>query len=279
MYFCDTNIFSFGMHKKDKGFYIDFDDYAVYCEQIIRDGSVASPTLVFLHDSWGCVEMWGDFPDKISRLFGLNALVYDRRGYGKSSPFAIVRRDEFYLHNEAHELIKILDVLKLKDIIIYGHSDGATIALLTASLYPGRVRGLILEGAHSFIEDSGKAAVLATRERAKATSLLVSLEKYHGNKTEELFRLWHETWLSDYFSHWSIVPLLKQIICPVLAFQGEQDEFGTLAQLEVLKTEIKTEVTVCEIQEAAHTPRKEAEESTMRLISDWFRHTFGASLS
>jgi len=267
------------MHKKDKGFYIDFDDYAVYCEQIVRDGTAASPVLVFLHDSWGCVEMWGLFPEEISRLFGTNALVYDRRGYGKSSPFAVVRRDEFYLHNEAHELMKLLDALQLNDVIIYGHSDGATIALLAAALYPGRVRGLMLEGAHSFIEDSGKAAVLATRERAKDTSLLLSLEKYHGNKTNELFRLWHETWLSDYFSQWSIVPLLKQINCPVLAFQGENDEFGTPAQLEILKTEIKTEVTVCEIREAAHTPRKEAEAMTMLLIRDWFSRTFGSNPS
>jgi len=279
MYLCTANIFSFGMHKKDKGFYIDFDDYAVYCEQIVRDGAAASPVLVFLHDSWGCVEMWGRFPEEISRLFGTNALVYDRRGYGKSSPFAVVRRDEFYLHKEAHELMKLLDALQLNDVIIYGHSDGATIALLAAALYPGRVRGLMLEGAHSFIEDSGKAAVLATRERAKDTSLLQSLEKYHGNKTNELFRLWHETWLSDYFSQWSIVPLLKQINCPVLAFQGENDEFGTPAQLEILKTEIKTEVTVCEIREAAHTPRKEAETITMQLIRDWFSRTFGSNPS
>jgi len=267
------------MHKKDKGFYIDFDDYAVYCEQIIQNTSATAPVLVFLHDSWGCVEMWGRFPEEISRLFGANALVYDRRGYGKSSPFAITNRDEFYLHKEAHELIRLLDALRLNDVIIYGHSDGATIALLTAALYPHRVRGLMLEGAHSFIEDSGKAAVLATRERAKTTSLLTNLEKYHGNKTNELFRLWHETWLSDYFSQWSIVPLLKQINCPVLAFQGENDEFGTPAQLEILKTEIKTEVTVCEIREAAHTPRKEAEAMTMRLIRDWFSRTFGSNPS
>jgi transposase-like protein len=70
------------MHKKDKGFYIDFDDYAVYCEQIIQNASATAPVLVFLHDSWGCVEMWGSFPEAISRLFGANALVYDRRGYG-----------------------------------------------------------------------------------------------------------------------------------------------------------------------------------------------------
>ncbi|MCE5332493.1 MAG: alpha/beta hydrolase [Bacteroidales bacterium] len=252
---------------------IQVNDYTIYYEQICQADSAVRPVLVFLHDSWGCAEMWGDFPDKISRLFHLNAFVFDRRGYGKSSPFAI-KRDEFYLHHEADELIKILDICKIQDVIIYGHSDGATIALIAAALYPQRVKGLVLEGAHSFIENSGKAAVRATRERAKTTGLLASLEKYHGNKTEELFRLWHETWLSDYFAHWTIVPLLKQITCPVLAFQGEYDEFGTAGQLNVLKKEITTHVTVAEIPDASHTPRKEAEKTTMYLISRWFESTF-----
>ena len=229
------------------------------------------PVLVFLHDSWGCVEMWGDYPQRLVKMSGLNGLVYDRRGYGQSSPFAVKQRTEFYLHDEARELIDVMDTRGIKHAILYGHSDGATIALLAAARYPERIKGLILEGAHSFIEDSGKAAVLETRERAKETSLLVSLEKYHGDKTYELFRLWHETWLSDYFAHWTIVPLLHNIICPVLAFQGEHDEFGSIEQLNILKKEIAAPVTIAEISSAGHTPRKEAEEETMERVNEFFK--------
>jgi pimeloyl-ACP methyl ester carboxylesterase len=167
-------------------------------------------------------------------------------------------------------LIEVLDSCKIENAIIYGHSDGATIALIAAALYPNRFEGLILEGPHSFIEDSGKAAVRATRERAKETNLIASLEKFHGEKTGELFRLWHETWLSDYFSTWTIVPILNQITCPVLAFQGENDEFGSIEQLNILKKTISTEVTIAEIPNAAHTPRKEAMEQTTELIKNWF---------
>jgi len=229
------------------------------------------PVLVFLHDSWGCVEMWGDYPQRLVKMSGLNGLVYDRRGYGQSSPFAVKQRTEFYLHDEARELIDVMDTRGIKHAILYGHSDGATIALLAAARYPERIKGLILEGAHSFIEDSGKAAVLETRERAKETSLLASLEKYHGDKTSELFRLWHETWLSDYFAHWTIVPLLHNIICPVLAFQGEHDEFGSIEQLNILKKEIAAPVTIAEISSAGHTPRKEAEEETMERVNEFFK--------
>jgi len=260
--------------KNMDSFYIQRDGYQLFTKQIDRfPENINKPALVFLHDSWGCNEMWGDFPDRMVELSGLNGLLYDRRGYGQSSPFAITQRTEYYLHDEAHELMEVLDACQIQNAVIYGHSDGATIALLAAALYPERIKGLILEGAHSFIEDSGKAAVLETRERAKETSLLASLGKYHGDKTPELFRLWHETWLSDYFAAWTIVPLLADITCPVLAFQGEHDEFGSIEQLKVLRKEIKAVVTIAEIAAAGHTPRKEAEEETMEWVSGFFENT------
>jgi len=260
----------------EQKFYIQRADYSLFVEKVNGFDVVddETPVLVFLHDSWGCVEMWDDFPQKLMAVCGLNGLLYDRRGYGQSSPFGIDQRTKYYLHDEAHELAMVLDDCGVKNAVIYGHSDGATIALITASLYPGRIKGLMLEGPHSFIEDSGKAAVLATREKAKTTRLLQSLEKFHGDKTPELFRLWHETWLSDYFADWTIVPLLDRIACPVLAFQGEHDEFGSVEQLKVLKKTINTPVTIAEIPNAAHMPRKEAEDVTLELITKWMSKTF-----
>jgi pimeloyl-ACP methyl ester carboxylesterase len=253
-------------------FYIQREDYRLFVKRIIRfPENETKPILVLLHDSWGCVEMWGDFPEILVEISGLNVMLYDRRGHGQSSPFDVKQRTEFYLHDEAHELIRVLKDSGIQNAVIYGHSDGATIGLLAAALYPAIIKGLILEGPHSFIEDSGKAAVRATRERAKENGLLSSLEKYHGDKTGELFRLWHETWLSDCFTHWTIVPLLHNITCPVLAFQGENDDFGSIEQLKVLKKQILTRVTISEIPNAEHTPRKEAKENIIELISHFFQ--------
>ena len=249
--------------------YIQLDDFNLYTRQIKATNNSSLPVLIFLHDSWGCIEMWDDFPEKIANRSGLNALMYDRRGYGKSSAFAVKQRTEYYLHEEADELIRVMDYFKIPKALLYGHSDGATISLIAAAKYPDRFCGLILEGAHSFIEDSGKAAVLESRERAKTNTLLKSLKRYHGDKTEELFRLWHETWLSDFFAHWTIVPLLKNIKCPVLSFQGVNDPFGTVEQLNVLKKEIKAPVTITEIQNSAHTPRSENEPDSMKCIREF----------
>ena len=246
--------------------FLNVGEYKLFYRFLKYSENQDEPVLVFLHDSWGCVEMWENFPEKISELFGLNALIYDRRGYGKSSPFAPDPRTKYYLHQSADELINVMDELKIKKAMLYGHSDGGTIALIAAALYPERIQAVMVEGAHSFVEEKGKAAVRESRDKARTNSLLQSLEKFHGDKTEELFRRWHEAWLGDFFADWTIIPMLKDITCPVLAFRGENDPYDTIAQLDVLNEEISSPVTARVIPDAAHTPRKENEAETLKHI-------------
>lgn len=249
--------------------YIDFNGSKIVIKILEKDKNRVP--VIFLHDSWGCIEMWGDFPEQIATLTGRSCIVYDRIGYGKSSAFGIEKRTKYYLHHQADVLNELMNALNIPQAILYGHSDGATIALIAAATYTNRFAGLLLEGPHSFIEDSGKDAVKRSRDLAKTNSLLAVLEKFHGNKTDELFRRWHETWLSTFFADWSIISLLRNIDCPVVAFQGVSDPFGTIEQLNILKKEIATNVTIAEISNAAHTPRKENETETMVLIKKFLK--------
>lgn len=248
--------------------YILFDNFQIFSRNIILNEYSEKPTLIFLHDSWGCTEMWGDFPEKLAKTGGLNALVYDRRGYGKSSEFDPKPRNEYYLHHEADFLVRLMDELHISKAILYGHSDGATISLIAGATYPDRFEGLILESAHTFIEEEGKKTVLESREKAKHNSLLASLTKFHGFKTEELFKRWHEAWLSDLLKNWTIVPLLKKITCPALAMRGENDPYDTVEQLNVLKKNISN-ITAALIPRASHCPRNENEEETFRLCEEF----------
>ncbi|HNX87671.1 MAG TPA: alpha/beta hydrolase [Paludibacteraceae bacterium] len=245
------------------------DDYSVYYEKTEYPENPEEPVLIFLHDSWGCVGMWGDFPEKLMKIAGLNAFVYDRRGYGRSSPFGTAQRDKNYLHQEAGELIRVMDKANIRKAVLYGHSDGATIALIAAAKYPERIVAVIAESTHTFIEEKGKTAVLESRERAKHNSLLQTLEKYHGDKTGELFRRWHETWLSDNFADWSIIPLLCDIQCPVLAFRGKDDPYDSIEQQNVLKSEMSSPLTTAVIPDAGHSPRIDNETVTMKLIKSF----------
>ncbi|MFV0472281.1 MAG: alpha/beta fold hydrolase [Paludibacteraceae bacterium] len=251
--------------------HIPIDNYQLFVKEIILEESSREAPIIFLHDSWGCTEMWGDFPEKLSKLSDSNSIIYDRQGYGKSSPFSIKQRTKHYLHNEAHLLVRLMDALNVPKAILYGHSDGASISLIAAALYPDRFEAILLEGVHSFVEEKGQITIKESREKSRHNLLIQTLEQYHGNKAKELFRLWHETWLADFFKDWNIFSILREIRCPVLAFRGENDPFDTIEQLNVLEREICSKVVTSVIPDAAHTPRKENEEETMRLINTFFK--------
>ncbi|PIF02531.1 MAG: alpha/beta hydrolase [Paludibacter sp.] len=257
--------------KKDmiKEELIKIKDYSLFVRQIIKDKE--KPTIVYLHDSWGCVETWKDFPEQLSDKYNCNALIYDRRGYGKSDKFKSLERDKTYLHQSAEELISVVDYFGLEKVILYGHSDGASISTIFAQNYPKRVSAILLEGNHSFVEEKTKKGVKDCREKAKNNSLISSLKKYHSEKAEPLFRIWHEIWLNSKFTDWNIVEELNKIECPVLAFQGVNDEFGTVKQLEVIEQNVTSFKMTKEIENAGHTPRKENRQKTLEVIEQFMK--------
>ncbi len=224
-------------------------------------------TIIFLHDSLGCIELWKDFPRLIASKTGCNILSYDRQGYGKSAPFITSKRNTDYLKEEAYILGKIIQNLELENLILFGHSDGGSIALLTAALFPEKITGIITEGAHVFVEQETingiKAAVLAYR----TTSLKEKLYKYHGDKTEAVFKMWTETWLSQTFRSWNIEEYLPKIKCPSLIIQGEKDEYGTLDQVNSIIKNTSGYSKALLISDIGHTPHKESTEIVVKKVS------------
>ena len=215
------------------------------------------PVIIFLHDSLGCTELWRDFPQKISDQTGISCLCYDRQGYGRSDPFSTNKRTNKYLENEAVVLKKIIDALNLKKVYLFGHSDGGSIAIIAASLYPQTIRGIITEGAHIFVEEITLSGIREAIHLYQTINLKQRLEKYHGEKTEMVFKLWTETWLSPEFQDWNIESYLNHIICPSLIIQGEEDEYGSLDQVESIVKNTKGNSERLVIKDSGHSPHKE----------------------
>src|SRR6266496_4079 len=126
----------------------------------------AAPTIVFLHEGLGCVGLWRDFPDRLASATGCGALVYSRQGYGASDRVRGPRPVRF-MHDEALVVLPaVLAHFQLEEVVLFGHSDGASIAVIYAgaglSHRGGRpcgpprprapVRALILEAPHVFVE-------------------------------------------------------------------------------------------------------------------------------
>ncbi len=230
-----------------------------------NSGQDGRPTLVFLHEGLGSIEMWHDFPETLAEKTGCDGLVYDRWGHGKSDPID-VQRTLRYVHDEALDILpEVLMNSGVEDAILIGHSDGGSIALIFAAEYPGSVRGLITEAAHVFVEEITLEGIREAVKAYQTTNLKEKLARYHDNNTEMIFKAWYDTWLSPEFKQWNIEDCLPRVRCPVLVIQGEDDQYGTEAQVEAIASQVAGPATPLLIPDCAHIPHKEA---TGRVIKE-----------
>ncbi|PXW12947.1 pimeloyl-ACP methyl ester carboxylesterase [Chryseobacterium sp. CBTAP 102] len=232
------------------------------------------PTIIFLHDSLGSVQLWREFPAKLSEIAQCNILAYDRLGYGKSFPMLTHERPVNYMELEADLLNNLLIEMDIDNAILFGHSDGGTIALITASKYPERIEAVICEAGHIFVEEVTLKGVYDAWEAYKTTNLPQRLQKYHGDKVEMLFKAWTETWTREDYKTWNIEYLLKDIKAPLLFIQGEADEYGTLDQVEKTVTQVSGSAEKYIIPGVGHTPHKEVPELVLEKAAGFISKYF-----
>ncbi len=226
-------------------------------------------TLVLLHEGLGCVGLWGDFPDKLSAATGAGVFAYSRAGYGKSSP-VLLPRPLSYMHDEARETLpRLLDAIGFQRGLLIGHSDGASIAAIYAGSHQDhRVGGLVLIAPHFFTEDSGIAAIVEAKKAYDTGDLRARLSRWHAD-VDNAFKGWNGAWLDPEFRKWDITEFLAFIRVPVLIVQGEDDQYGTVRQIEVAQEECYCPVEVTLLPGARHSPQREAPEATLKTISEF----------
>lgn len=168
-------------------------------EQAARQSGECAPTLVLLHEALGHIEMWKGFPQQLAEAAWQDLLVYERRGYGRSSPVTLPRPDD-YLEQEGRDwLLPVLDAAGLDRVILVGHSGGGSIALVGAACLPERVVAIVTEAAHIRIDKLTTAGIIEATKAYNSTNLPQRLARYHGDRTDLIFRAWSETWLRERF--------------------------------------------------------------------------------
>jgi pimeloyl-ACP methyl ester carboxylesterase len=216
------------------------------------------PPLVLLHEGLGSVAMWRDFPARLCATLGRRGLVYSRPGYGRSTPR---RPDEAwgpdYLHEQAQALLPaLLDALAVPaPYVLFGHSDGGSISLIHAARFPGRAAAAVVLAPHAFVEPVALAGIRATRAAYLAGDLRQRLARYHDDVDSAFFG-WNDAWLAPEFVPWNIEDLLPAIRCPVLAIQGEEDEYGTMAQLDVVAARVP-DAALLKLADCGHVPHRD----------------------
>ena len=229
-----------------------------------------APAIVFLHEGLGSRAMWRDFPAKLSGALAMRGLVYSRPGYGKSTPRdADESWDVDFMHRQAHEVLPaFLDAIGVKEPVwFYGHSDGGSIALLFAARFPDRTAGVIAAAPHIFVEDLTVESIERTRETYLATDLRDKLARYHDD-VDSAFWGWNDIWLHPPFREWNIEEEIAAIRAPVLALQGLDDEYGTLAQIQGIAKRVK-HARLLELANCGHSPHRDQPEAVIGAAAEF----------
>ena len=230
------------------------------------------PTLVFLHEALGHIRMWKQFPEKLASMTGCNALVYERLGYGESSPITLPRADDYLVPEGEQRVGEVLNAAGVDDVILVGHSDGGTITLIAAAVLGDRVKAIITEAAHLYADHLTLAGIREAAERYQTSDLPERLARYHGDRTDLLFRAWSETWLRESchqnmnFSRW-----LPDIQCPALIIQGKDDQYGVPEQVTDICAGIGENATALYLEGCGHVPHLEKEAAALAAMAPFIQ--------
>ncbi len=235
-------------------------------------GPDEAPTLIFLHEGLGCVELWRDFPAKLADITGCGTLVYSRLGYGRSDPCDLPRPVR-YMHDEGLEVLpELIKVAGIQECILIAHSDGGSIALVYAGGTPAvPSRGLITEAAHVFCENINIQAIKKAKKAFQTGDLREKLKKYHGDNTDCAFWGWNSAWLHPDFLSWNLEEYLPGIQVPILIIQGENDNYGTVAQVEAIDKKTGGNSETLMLSECGHSPHKDREEAVLKAMKHFIK--------
>lgn len=228
------------------------------------------PTLVLLHEGLGSVGQWKAFPEALAEATGSPVMVYSRAGYGTSDPVPLPR-PLTYMHDEARDVLpRVLDAIQARQVILVGHSDGASIALIYAGFARDpRVAGIALIAPHVFTEPLCLYSIAEARDayRPPDSPLRAGLARYHTH-VDVAFRGWNDAWLDPGFTTWNLEGFVPGIRCPVLLIQGKQDQYGTAAQITAIEKALpeSTPQQTVWLEDCRHSPHRDQPDAAVQAI-------------
>src|SRR5271170_4281676 len=225
-----------------------------------------APTIVMLHEGLGCVALWRDFPARLAAATGWGVFAYSRAGYGRSDPVALPRPLDYMTREARLSLPTVLEVIRFERGILLGHSDGASIAAIYAGeRFAERVNGLVLIAPHVFTEEPGLASIAEARRAYAAGDLRARLAKYHA-EVDSAFCGWNGAWLDPSFKTWNIEDAVRRWRAPALLIQGDDDPYGTLAQIRAIEARSPAPVTTLILEAYRHSPQIDQPGATLDAI-------------
>lgn len=229
--------------------------------RLVGEDCAGAPDIVMLHEGLGSVSMWKDFPERLAAATGCRVLVYSRHGYGLSSTL-VRQRTPDYMHEEARIWLQmVLRRLGIERPVLFGHSDGGSIALIHAAQPTAAIAGIIALAPHVKVEELTVASIAAAKVAYETSTLRERLAPYHAD-VDATFWGWNRIWLDAAFREWNIEALLPSIRVPVLAIQGLDDEYGTLDQLDSLRRAVPG-AELLALPDCRHSPHRDQPQAVL----------------
>ncbi|MFM0635860.1 alpha/beta hydrolase [Paraburkholderia metrosideri] len=229
----------------------------------VNEVAVNAPIAVFLHEGLGSIAMWRDWPQSLCERLGMRGLVYSRPGYGLSTPREHdVKWPVDFMTEQARDILPaLLDALDVgmqerRRMWLIGHSDGGSITLLYAALHPNELAGAVAIAPHVFVEDISVESIAQTKELYETTDLRSKLSRYHAD-VDSAFYGWNDIWLNPAFREWNIASELAAIKQPLLAVQGHDDNYGTMAQIDTIAERVP-HAQLVKLDACGHSPHRDA---------------------
>ncbi|MFQ5437803.1 MAG: alpha/beta fold hydrolase [Paracoccaceae bacterium] len=228
-----------------------------------------APTLVMLHEGLGSVGLWRGFPEALAALTGCGVFAWSRAGYGRSDPVELPRPLD-YMQREGREVLPLVcDAVGLRRGVLIGHSDGASIAAVNAGAIADlHIRGLVLMAPHLFTEEVGLASIAGAKNAFETGDLRARLARHHKD-VDNAFRGWNDAWLDPAFRAWNIETYIARITVPVLAVQGQNDQYGSLAQIEALERGLRVPFSRIIPKDCRHSPHLDQPERTLEAVANF----------
>lgn len=196
--------------------------------------SSAQHTIVLLHEALGSVSYWKDFPDKLAAATACQVLAYSRAGHGNSQGPLEPRSVAYYRNQVDVILPALLEQFCVRSPILYGHSEGAGIALLYAAEQQHNVRAVIAEAPIVTPEARSRERIGELAAAYPSSELSRKLARYHRD-ADAVFQSWIAGVTTPQMLQFPLDRYLPKIVCPILVLQGADDEFGGAVQLQTIQ--------------------------------------------
>lgn len=240
----------------------------VYIKKWIPEFDNGKAPIILLHDSLGSVDLWQEFPERLSQAFSRSIFAYDRLGFGKSDARSSLPSKNFVEEEAAIYFPSIKKSLCLESYVLFGHSVGGGMAINIASR-DSYCRAVITVSAQAFVEDLTVKGVEDAKKMFEQPGQLERLEKWHGSKAKWVLHAWTDMWLSDEFKDWSLEPAIQNVHCPVLAIHGDSDEYGSSAFPRFISEHSGGSSRMLIIKGCGHMPHKKKAQEVITATGEF----------